>query len=109
MAKESAFDLNAVSKYGALGLMQVVPRFHLDKLKSGEDVSSLREPGPNIRVAAEVLTGYLAKEGSLDRALIKYSGNSPNYPARVRRYWEKLKAIESEARRQEVPFSTPDV
>lgn len=94
MAKESFFDATAVSPYGARGLMQVVPRFHLDKLKPHETEDSLHEPTTNVRIAAQILSRYLKDEGDVDRALARYSGNAPGYSTRVQAYWRRLAAVE---------------
>lgn len=75
--KESEFRPKVQSRYGAQGLMQVVPRWHRDKLRPSE---SLFDPAVNIRVGADVLEEYLEKAGgNIDNALRKYSGNARGY------------------------------
>lgn len=77
MQKESAFRPKVQSRYGAQGLMQVVRRWHHDKLHPSE---SLFDPEVNIRVGADVLEEYLAQAGgNMDGALRKYSGNAHGY------------------------------
>lgn len=95
MAKESSFEHSAISTYGATGLMQVVPRFHRGRLTSGESEHSFQNPKTNIRVGADILNEYVLQEGSLDRALVKYSGNAATYVPRVKAYWRKLDAVEN--------------
>lgn len=95
MAKESSFEHRVVSSYGATGLMQVVPRFHLERLENGETAQSLQNPTTNIRVGADILSEYVSTEGSLDKALLKYSGNATAYARRVQAYWRKLDAVEN--------------
>ncbi len=71
MRTESGFRTNAKSGYGAKGLMQVVPRFHKDKLK-GESPFNIQT---SIRVGTQVLTDCLRKhKGSTYKALNCYSG-----------------------------------
>lgn len=95
IAKESGFNPNAKSSYGAVGLMQVVPRFHMTKLQSGE---SLRDPETNIRVGAQVLNEYVANaDGTLDQALVKYSGSARKYANRVREYQSEFEAARASA------------
>lgn len=76
MQKESSLRPTARSDYGAEGLMQVVPRFHPEKVSRGE---SLFNEEVNIRVGAQILQEYIAKEGHLTKALRKYSGNARDY------------------------------
>ncbi len=77
MQKESALRPKVQSRYGAQGLMQVVRRWHRDKLHPSE---SLFDPEVNIRVGADVLEEYLTRaDGNLDKALRKYSGNARGY------------------------------
>lgn len=84
MAKESGFKPSAASSYGAVGLMQVVPRFHPEKLAKGE---KLTNPETNIRVGTRVLGEYLSKAGGeIEPALERYSGQARQYFPRVRQY-----------------------
>lgn len=91
MRKESSLQAHAQSGYGAEGLMQVVSRFHREKLARGE---SLIEPKVNIRVGAEILQEYLTQsKGNMRRALAKYSGNAHNYASQVLSNKRQLEAI----------------
>lgn len=75
--KESSLNEKASSSYGAKGYMQVVSRFHKEKLKPRE---SLHDAEVNIRVGTQILQEYLAlKNGNLRAALKKYSGNAKGY------------------------------
>jgi soluble lytic murein transglycosylase-like protein len=94
MEKESAFNVEARNASGATGLMQVMPNLHRNRLEAGETVHSLKKPETNIRVAADILHDYLTQEGSLERALRKYSGNSSGYAQRVNKNWRRLEAVE---------------
>lgn len=70
---ESSFDYRAKSSYGAVGLMQVVPRWHMDKL-SGRDALDIEV---NIDVGTQILREYIdIFDGDLERALAKYNGAS---------------------------------
>ncbi|WP_157267878.1 transglycosylase SLT domain-containing protein [Azohydromonas aeria] len=88
ISRESTFNPRATSGYGAQGLMQVVPRFHLDKLQEARAANaqaSLFHPETNIDVGSRILVEYLDEEASLDRALAKYSGRASRYIDKVLR------------------------
>lgn len=95
MQKESAFRPKVQSRYGAQGLMQVVRRWHRDKLHPSE---SLFDPEVNVRVGADVLEEYLAQAGgNMERALRKYSGNARGYVNNIRKESRKLARIAEQA------------
>lgn len=81
MAVESGFNPFAESSVGAQGLMQVIPRFHLDKLgaNANADANALFDPALNVRVGALVLHEGLRRYGDLQAAL-QYYGGAPNDP-----------------------------
>lgn len=93
--KESEFRPKVQSRYGAQGLMQVVRRWHGEKLRPSE---SLFDPVVNIRVGADVLEEYLAQAGgNLDRALRKYSGNARGYVNSVKKESRNLALVAERA------------
>lgn len=82
MAIESRFNPFAESAMGAQGLMQVMPRFHVDKLEEGEDRSAFLDPETNIRVGALILKEAIGRAGSVMGGLQRYNGN-PGDPAQA--------------------------
>lgn len=80
MAIESRFNPFAESSMGAQGLMQVMPRFHEDKLQEGEDRTAFLDPETNIRVGAQILKESISRAGSVMAGLQRYNGN-PGDPA----------------------------
>lgn len=93
--KESSLKPYAMSSYGAKGLLQVVPRFHRDKLvRHGLAEEDLFTVEHNMRIGAAVLTEYLQKaDGNLELALVKYSGNARNYARRVALFEQELQLL----------------
>ncbi len=74
MAIESRYNPVAQSLMGARGLMQVIPKYHPEKLvpHGGED--ALLEPQVNIQVGAQILREYYRRFGDLETALQMYAG-----------------------------------
>lgn len=100
MAVESGFNPIAESPMGAQGLMQVIPRFHQDKLETVTDNRSLLDPVVNIHVGTLVLKEYIRSSGSLEAGLQQYAGAVSDdeglYAAKV---LAEKQRIESAARR----------
>ena len=76
IAIESRFNPVAESVIGAKGLMQVIPKFHMDKVELAGGQDMLLEPEANIRVGAQILREYLRRFGETETALQMYSGAS---------------------------------
>jgi hypothetical protein len=90
MAVESSFNPRAVSNMGAQGLMQVIPRYHKDKLGANRGRNALFDPEVNVRVGALVLHEGLQRYGSMQRALQYYNGALKDPKAR---YTRKVMAL----------------
>ena len=70
---ESRFDAKAVSREGAMGLMQVIPKYHKDKIKG----RSLFDPKVALEVGTNIYLDCLSKAGrDHKKALACYSGSS---------------------------------
>ena len=74
VAVESKFNPVAESVFGAKGLMQIIPRFHYDKLAEHGGSDALLEPEVNIEVGTRILREYLSRHGDLESALQVYAG-----------------------------------
>ena len=100
---ESGFNPFAESNFGAQGLMQIIPRFHLDKLPEGTGDSPLLDPAINVRVGVGVLEEAIQRRGGLVAGLQYYAGSSDlegNYASKV--LAEKAR-LEQASRRSIVP------
>lgn len=87
---ESGFNPFSQSVFGAQGLMQVVPRFHRDKLPDEADhQSAFLDPVTNVQVGARVLEESIRRNGGLENGLQQFGGaiNDPE-----RRYSIKVLA-----------------
>lgn len=75
IAVESRFNPIAQSDLGAMGLMQVIPRYHADKLDTA-DGHSVLDPPTNIELGARVLKEYIRRGGTEVAGLQLYNGAS---------------------------------
>ena len=69
IAVESRFNPIAESGMGAKGLMQIIPRFHLDKLRAAGGEDAVFDPESNILVGARILQEYVYRTGTLEAGL----------------------------------------
>ena len=74
---ESNFNRFAISRVGAMGLMQVMPFWLKEIGRPGDNLFSVRT---NLRMGCTILKYYLDKEkGNLTRALMRYNGSLGSY------------------------------
>jgi soluble lytic murein transglycosylase-like protein len=71
---ESRFNPVAESTFGAKGLMQIIPKFHKEKLVEHGGEEALLDPEVNILVGAQVLREYIRRFGGTENALQAYAG-----------------------------------
>lgn len=89
--QESSFRPDIGNWYGAVGLMQVVPRFHHSTIAalSGElnykkHTSVLKNPEKNVEIGTEILNQFAERRNHLLKpSLQKYSGNAYLYSEKV--------------------------
>ena len=75
MAVESSYNPFAQSWAGAKGLMQIIPKYHLEKFVEFGGESAVFDPRVNIWVGARILREYLLMaSGDLFTALQTYAG-----------------------------------
>lgn len=101
MAIESRFNPFAESVMGAKGLMQVIPKYHMDKFEAHGGLEAVLDPVANIRVGAAILKDYVTRFGGVEAGLKAYSGATEDdmgYPAKVLAERDRLKAAVGIAR-----------
>jgi soluble lytic murein transglycosylase-like protein len=74
IAVESSFNPIAESVAGARGLMQIIPKYHGDKLQEFGGEKALFDPTANILVGSRILKEYLGRTGDMSAALQMYAG-----------------------------------
>lgn len=85
-AVESGFNPTARSDKGAMGLMGIMPKVWLNKLKSRGIVKGRRDlygVAKNIASGAYVLGAYVDRTGNVEKALSGYAGGDPLYARKV--------------------------
>jgi soluble lytic murein transglycosylase-like protein len=73
---ESRFNPIAESVMGAKGLMQIIPRYHLARLKEHGGEEAVFDPESNILVGTRILQEYVHRTGTLEAGLQSYNGAS---------------------------------
>lgn len=99
---ESGFNPFAESAMGARGLMQVIPRFHRDKVPQGAGDGSLLDPLINIRVGVKVLEEAIRRGGSLVAGLQQYAGSTEPEGIYASKVLAEKERLEQAARRNRV-------
>jgi soluble lytic murein transglycosylase-like protein len=96
MGVESSFNPAARSGFGATGLMQVVGRFHRDRLVEYGGEAALLDPRVNVRVGARILKDCLRRSGSVAAGLQRYAGwqdEEQRYARKVFSEKERLRRV----------------
>jgi soluble lytic murein transglycosylase-like protein len=103
MAIESRYNPVAESVMGARGLMQVIPKFHLEKLSSRGGEQALLDPEVNILVGTQILREYYRRLGDLESSLQMYAGAlddpASQYSAKVLAERARLEYLRQKARK----------
>ena len=106
MAVESRYNPVAESTVGAKGLMQVIPKYHLEKLIDHGGEPALLEPDVNILVGSQILREYQRRLGDTEAALQMYGGAfdepTPQYANKVLAEKARLEALRQKAKEKTV-------
>jgi soluble lytic murein transglycosylase-like protein len=104
MAVESRYNPVAESIVGAKGLMQVMPKYHLDKLMDHGGEHALLEPEVNIQVGTQILREYQRRFRDTETALQVYAGAfdepSSQYANKVFAERARLEVLRQKAKKQ---------
>ena len=102
---ESRFNPIAESVKGAKGLMQIIPKYHLEKLQEFGGADSVFDPQINIQVGALILKEYIRLTGHVGIALQMYAGalsdQEDQYTNKVMNEKNRLQHVVSQAVRQQ--------
>jgi soluble lytic murein transglycosylase-like protein len=103
MAIESRYNPVAESVMGARGLMQVIPKYHPEKIEPHGGEQALLEPEVNILVGAQILREYQRRLGDTEAALQMYNGAfdepTSQYATKVFAEKARLEALRLKARK----------
>lgn len=97
MKQESNFTAYSISSSGALGLMQIIARWHVDKLKKAREVIGTMEPmniHTNVWVGTQVFKQCLESTKLTKKALTCYNGNgTKGYEDSVLAHYGKISQL----------------
>jgi soluble lytic murein transglycosylase-like protein len=82
---ESRFNPIAESVAGAKGLMQIIPKYHGDRLEEFGGEQAVFNPEANIEVGSQILREYIRRTGNVNIALQMYAGALDDYEDRYTR------------------------
>src|SRR5258706_6071343 len=107
VAVESRFNPVAESVFGAKGLMQVLPKYHREKLSGHCGATALLEPEVNIQVGTQILREYLRRAGGTAGGLPMYLGGADEsaslYTGKVLAERARLKQLTDRAKQLAEP------
>lgn len=107
---ESSFNPIAESVAGAKGLMQIIPKYHGDKLEGYGGPQTVFDPATNIRVGALILKEYIRQTGNVGIGLQMYAGalgdNDDQYTNKVLGVKQRLQQVVSQPLRA-IPAAIP--
>jgi soluble lytic murein transglycosylase-like protein len=94
---ESRFNPIAESVMGARGLMQIIPKYHLDKLLPAGGEDAVFDPESNIHIGTRILQEYVYRTGTLEAGLQFYNGalrdGSAHYAHKVMAERDRLEQV----------------
>ena len=104
---ESRFNPFAESPMGAQGLMQIIPRFHMDKLPADAGENPFLDPEINVRVGVRILEESIKRRGGLVPGLQYYAGSSDASAGYANRVLAEKQRLEQIIARAETAVAKP--
>ncbi|MDR2508183.1 MAG: transglycosylase SLT domain-containing protein [Candidatus Accumulibacter sp.] len=105
---ESRFNPFAESPMGAQGLMQIIPRFHMDKLPADAGENPFLDPEINVRVGVRILEESIKRRGGLVPGLQYYAGSSDTSASYANRVLAEKQRLEQIIARAETAVTKPE-
>jgi soluble lytic murein transglycosylase-like protein len=100
---ESRFNPFSQSPMGAQGLMQIIPRYHQDKVPNGAIERPFLDPVTNVQIGAQILQEAIRRQGGLVEGLQYYGGAIGDEQAYANKVLaEKLRLEQASRRRDDV-------
>ena len=113
MAVESRLNPIAESEAGAKGLMQIIPKYHPEKLQEFGGERAIFEPHANIVVGSQILREYIRRAGDVSDGLRIYGGGPLEgenaYPGRVLDEKRRLQQVVNQHRQAARPATRSEV
>ena len=113
MAVESRLNPIAESEAGAKGLMQIIPKYHPEKLQEFGGERAIFEPHANIVVGSQILREYIRRAGDVSDGLRIYGGGPLEgenaYPGRVLDEKRRLQQVLNQHRQAARPATRTEV
>jgi soluble lytic murein transglycosylase-like protein len=94
---ESRYNPIAESVMGAKGLMQIIPKYHFEKLRAAGGEDAVFDPESNIHIGTRILQEYVHRTGTLEAGLQFYNGawrdQSAQYATKVMAERDRLAQV----------------
>ena len=104
---ESGFNPFAESAMGAQGLMQIIPRFHMDKVPDASVDKPFLDPVVNIMIGTHVLEEAIRRRGGLVAGLQYYGGASDQEDRYANRVLAEKARLEQAVKRSASSATNP--
>jgi len=100
---ESRFNPFSQSPMGAQGLMQIIPRFHLEKIPRTAGELPFLDPVVNVRIGSQILQDAIRRQGGVVEGLQSYAGASDDEEkAYANKVLAEKQRLEQVARRRDL-------